>query len=304
MSPTPGSAAPTCTSCMARWIARVSCPRSSATRCQARSSRRRRRRRGLVGRRPRHGHAAGLVRRLPRLCRGASPPLPPPELPRASTRPGSMQAVWTCRRNVLVRCRRSFPLRTSRRSPSRLPSPFTTCGEPGLREASETLVVGGGPIGLLIACVARAAGADVLLLEPTTAGARWRKPSASARYDPHDGRRSTVWSRPGPRRRAPMSPSRCRGRSAGLEAATQALAVRGRIVVVAIHATPPPVDLFRVFWRELTLIGARVYERRDFERAVRAARRRRRSRQHTDHARRTARRCRRRVRGARIRCAR
>jgi threonine dehydrogenase-like Zn-dependent dehydrogenase len=29
-----------------------------------------------------------------------------------------------------------------------------------------------------------------------------------------------------------------------------------------------PADLFRVFWRELELIGARVYERRDFERAV------------------------------------
>ncbi len=40
-------------------------------------------------------------------------------------------------------------------------------------------------------------------------------------------------------------------------------------MVVGIHATPPPVDLFRVFWRELTLIGARVYEREDFEEAVR-----------------------------------
>jgi threonine dehydrogenase-like Zn-dependent dehydrogenase len=28
------------------------------------------------------------------------------------------------------------------------------------------------------------------------------------------------------------------------------------------------VDLFRMFWRELTLIGARVYERADFVRAV------------------------------------
>jgi threonine dehydrogenase-like Zn-dependent dehydrogenase len=28
------------------------------------------------------------------------------------------------------------------------------------------------------------------------------------------------------------------------------------------------VNLFRVFWRELTLIGARVYERADFEEAV------------------------------------
>jgi (R,R)-butanediol dehydrogenase/meso-butanediol dehydrogenase/diacetyl reductase len=29
-----------------------------------------------------------------------------------------------------------------------------------------------------------------------------------------------------------------------------------------------PVDLFRVFWRELELIGARVYARADFERAI------------------------------------
>ncbi len=38
--------------------------------------------------------------------------------------------------------------------------------------------------------------------------------------------------------------------------------------MVAIHPTPRPVSLHRVFWRELTLIGARVYERDDFERAV------------------------------------
>ena len=38
---------------------------------------------------------------------------------------------------------------------------------------------------------------------------------------------------------------------------------------MGIHATPPAVDLFRVFWRELTLIGARVYERSDYEEAVR-----------------------------------
>jgi threonine dehydrogenase-like Zn-dependent dehydrogenase len=58
------------------------------------------------------------------------------------------------------------------------------------------------------------------------------------------------------------------GSAAGLTAATHALRVRGRLVVVAIHSEPVPVDLFRVFWRELELFGARVYERADFERAV------------------------------------
>jgi threonine dehydrogenase-like Zn-dependent dehydrogenase len=44
--------------------------------------------------------------------------------------------------------------------------------------------------------------------------------------------------------------------------------VRGTLVVVAIHPTPREIDLQRVFWRELSILGARVYERADFERAV------------------------------------
>ena len=58
------------------------------------------------------------------------------------------------------------------------------------------------------------------------------------------------------------------GSARGLDAAVHALRVRGRLVVVAIHPEPVPVDLFRVFWRELEMVGARVYDRGDFERAV------------------------------------
>ena len=46
---------------------------------------------------------------------------------------------------------------------------------------------------------------------------------------------------------------------------------RGRIVVVAIYGEPPKVDLFRFFWRELQLNGARVYEPEDFELAIQLA---------------------------------
>jgi threonine dehydrogenase-like Zn-dependent dehydrogenase len=46
---------------------------------------------------------------------------------------------------------------------------------------------------------------------------------------------------------------------------------RGRIVVVAIFGEAPKVDLFRFFWRELKLTGARVYEPEDFESAIRLA---------------------------------
>jgi threonine dehydrogenase-like Zn-dependent dehydrogenase len=37
---------------------------------------------------------------------------------------------------------------------------------------------------------------------------------------------------------------------------------------VAIHPRPREVDLHRFFWRELTLVGARLYDRSDFEAAV------------------------------------
>ena len=38
--------------------------------------------------------------------------------------------------------------------------------------------------------------------------------------------------------------------------------------MVAIHAQKPEVDMFRFFWRELELVGARVYEKEDYEKAI------------------------------------
>jgi threonine dehydrogenase-like Zn-dependent dehydrogenase len=59
------------------------------------------------------------------------------------------------------------------------------------------------------------------------------------------------------------------GSARGVEAAVSSLAARGRLALVAIHSRPTPVDLFKFFWRELTLVGARVYEQGDFEEALR-----------------------------------
>ena len=42
----------------------------------------------------------------------------------------------------------------------------------------------------------------------------------------------------------------------------------GRLCLVAIHPRPREINLHRFFWRELTLIGARLYDRGDFEKAV------------------------------------
>ena len=136
-------------------------------------------------------------------------------------------------------------------------------------EGERALVVGGGPIGLLVACAARARGAEVVVVEPAerrralAAGGRAARASTRPRVDVQ----AFVvgldrW------RAARRSRSRSPARSPASRRRSSRSRVRGRLVVVAIHATPPAVNLFRVFWRELTLIGARVYERPDFEEAV------------------------------------
>src|SRR4029077_3638502 len=61
------------------------------------------------------------------------------------------------------------------------------------------------------------------------------------------------------------------GSPAGSEMMTRLPRTRGRIAVVAIFAEPAKVDLFRFFWRELKLAGARVYEAEDFETAIQLA---------------------------------
>jgi threonine dehydrogenase-like Zn-dependent dehydrogenase len=43
------------------------------------------------------------------------------------------------------------------------------------------------------------------------------------------------------------------------------------VVLVAVYAFKPEVDLFRFFWRELELRGARVYEGEDYDEAIRIA---------------------------------
>jgi (R,R)-butanediol dehydrogenase / meso-butanediol dehydrogenase / diacetyl reductase len=181
--------------------------------------------------------------------------------------PGSMQASWTVSQDVLV----SLPATLSLQAGA-LAEPTAVAvhdvRRAELREGERALVIGGGPIGILIACVARARGADVLVLEPGKPRRELAESLGLRALDPAAGEVEAVladWTG-----EAGVDVAfEVSGAVAGIETAIQSLAVRGRIAMVAIHATPPPVNLFRVFWRELTLIGARVYERPDFEEAVR-----------------------------------
>ena len=61
------------------------------------------------------------------------------------------------------------------------------------------------------------------------------------------------------------------GSAPGVEVMTELPNVRGRIVMVAIHPQPKPVNLFKFFWSEIKMIGARLYEQQDFDEAIELA---------------------------------
>jgi 2-desacetyl-2-hydroxyethyl bacteriochlorophyllide A dehydrogenase len=179
---------------------------------------------------------------------------------------GAMQQSWTVPERLLVRLPPGLALEHGA-----LAEPVAVAVHDVRRGAvsprDRVLVVGGGPIGLLIACVATATGAEVLVSEPNSFRRSVAQRLGLQTVDPSEpGIESTLDSWTGGA--GAEVAFEVSGSPAGLRAATHALRVRGRLVVVAIHPEPVAVDLFRVFWRELELCGARVYERRDFERAV------------------------------------
>ena len=131
----------------------------------------------------------------------------------------------------------------------------------------QALVVGAGPIGVLIACVARAEGARVLLAEVDAGRRAFAQGLGFEVIDPSGGgvpEHVEAWTAGAG---VPVA-FEVSSSQPGLDAALASLGVRGRLVVVGIHPPERRIDLFRVFWRELTLLGARVYQRQDFERAV------------------------------------
>jgi (R,R)-butanediol dehydrogenase / meso-butanediol dehydrogenase / diacetyl reductase len=179
---------------------------------------------------------------------------------------GALQGRWNVPASTLIALPSALPLRRAA-----LIEPVAVAvhdvRRAELQAGEKVVVVGGGPVGLLIATVATAHGAQVLLIEPNGyrrdiavgLGLRAMDPAAidvvSAVQEWTGSAGADV-------------AFEVSGAQAGVDAAVEVLAVRGRLVMVAIHPTPRAVNLHLFFWRELTLIGARLYQRADFERAV------------------------------------
>lgn len=182
---------------------------------------------------------------------------------------GSMQSRWVVPADNLLPLPESLDLKAAA-----LIEPLAVAVHDvrrgGVEPGDHVLVVGGGPIGLLIALVAKHEGADVRLSEMDAERRRAAEALGISTIDPAAVVVPEEVGRWTDGVGADIS-FEVSGSVPGIDSALHSLAVRGRLVVVAIHSKPAPVDLFRVFWREVTLIGARLYDRTDFERAIELA---------------------------------
>jgi (R,R)-butanediol dehydrogenase / meso-butanediol dehydrogenase / diacetyl reductase len=181
--------------------------------------------------------------------------------------PGAMQQRWTVPASTLVRLPESLALdRAALVEPTAVA--VHDVGRAGVGDGDRVVVVGGGPVGLLIALVARASGGEVRMVEPNPQRRRLAEQLGLSTWDPGADdvpERVRDWTQDAGADIA----FEVSGAEAGVQTAVDVLAVRGRLCLVAIHPRPRAVDLHRFFWRELTLVGARLYERADFETAVR-----------------------------------
>jgi len=180
--------------------------------------------------------------------------------------PGALQASWTVPAFTLHALPEGLDLRLGA-----LAEPLAVaCHDVRRGEVAPgqlAVVIGGGPIGLLIALVARARFARVLLVEPDAARRTLAAELGFPVYDPaaDDVAAAVAGATGGAGADVVFEVS---GSAAGILAATHHAALRGRVVVVAIFPEPKPVALFDLFWKELELRGARVYEPEDFDAAI------------------------------------
>jgi (R,R)-butanediol dehydrogenase/meso-butanediol dehydrogenase/diacetyl reductase len=179
---------------------------------------------------------------------------------------GSMQELWTVPTRVLVRLPEGLAL-----DHAALAEPVAVAvhdvRRADLKAGERAVVIGSGPIGVLVSSVARSLGADVLLLEINEGRRRVAADLGFRAMDPATEDVAAFvdhWTE-GAGANVVFDVT---GAAGAVALATDLIAVRGRLVIVGIHSQPRPIDLFRVFWREVTILGARVYETEDFRAAV------------------------------------
>lgn len=180
--------------------------------------------------------------------------------------PGSLQEQWIVPVETLVPLPEDLSLRSAA-----LVEPIAVAHHDVARgrvsSGEHVVVVGGGPVGLLIAVVAANRGAEVAIVEIDPFRRGVAEGLGLATVDPQAIDVSAFVDERTRGAGADVA-FEVSGSQPGVTTAVEILRARGRLVAVGIHPQPRLLDLKRVFWKELEIVGARVYTRADFDAAI------------------------------------
>lgn len=137
----------------------------------------------------------------------------------------------------------------------------------GLQSNETAVVLGGGPIGMLVAMVAKNTGASVIISEVNPVRVKLATELGFTVVNPTETDLVNFVKEQTEGRLADVV-FEVAGVQPTVDIMTEIAGIRGRIVMVAIHGEAKKVNLFKFFWKELKLIGARVYEKEDYETAI------------------------------------
>jgi 2-desacetyl-2-hydroxyethyl bacteriochlorophyllide A dehydrogenase len=179
---------------------------------------------------------------------------------------GALQALWNVPQSILVPLPKEISLLHAA-----LVEPVAVAvhdvERAEISPGQKIIVLGGGPIGILIAVIAREKGAKVIISELDqprrelieSLGFTTVNPKLTELVEFVD-----QWTEG----KGVDVVFEVSGASSAVLQSTDLVKVRGLVVIVAIHGTPKEMNLQRVFWRELTIVGVRVYQHKDFEVAI------------------------------------
>jgi 2-desacetyl-2-hydroxyethyl bacteriochlorophyllide A dehydrogenase len=180
--------------------------------------------------------------------------------------PGSFQSSWTVPAFTVHKLPAGLDLKTGALAePLAVACHDVRMGE--VKPGELAVVIGGGPIGMLVALVARQAGARVVISEISPFRLEFARSLGFEAFSPKETDLA-AWVREQSGGSGADIVFEVSGAKAAALGMTDLLAIRGRVLLVAIYPQPVELNLFHFFWKELRLIGARVYERDDYEKAI------------------------------------
>lgn len=136
-----------------------------------------------------------------------------------------------------------------------------------LQAGQKALIIGGGPIGLITASVAKLKGAEVYISEINRFRIKKAQEFGFATINPSNENLVEKIKEVTQGEGAHVT-FEVTGTGKGAADMIENTCVRGTAVVAGLQKKPPVIDLYQVVAKELNLVGSRVYTKTDFEIAL------------------------------------